>query len=175
MPFRAGILYIVYCIKRNTEYSIQNTKYRKSRGSPSKALLCRAKEGFSLIEILIALFVIVALVTILFSSSGTLFTTRSSKLQTVATKIASKEIENLRNIAFASLPAAGTDKACSTIDPDLSKLKGPPTCKEDVANYDGKSDALTDIKQVTVKINWKTDNGADQNLKMDTLIYRNGL
>lgn len=135
--------------------------------------------GFSLIEILIALFVIVALVTVLFSSSGTLFTTRSSKLQTVAAKIASKEIENLRNIAFASLPTAGTNKPCSTTDPDLSKLKGPPTCLLDVVNYDGKGDPPasppTDIKQLTVKINWKTDNGATQNIKMDTLIYRNGL
>ncbi len=135
----------------------------------------KSKRGFSLIEILIAFFLIVSLVAILFSSSGTLFTTRSSKLQTVAAKIASDEIENLRNIAFTSLPTAGADRACSTSDPNLSKLKGPATCREDVSNYDGKSDALTDIKQFTVKINWKTDNGADQNINMDALIYRNGL
>ena len=169
MPQRDSIKYQVLSIKKkfihNTKYIIHDTNQRKFR-------------GFSLIEILIALFVIVALVTILFSSSGTLFTTRSSKLQTVAAKIASKEIENLRNIAFTSLPTEGIDKACSTIDPDLSKLKGPPTCKVYVVNYDGKSDTvppLTDIKQVTVKINWKTDNGADQNIKMDTLIYKDGL
>ena len=90
----------------------------------SKVEGLNAKRGFSLIEILIALFVIVALVTILFSSSGTLFATRDSKLQTVAAKIASKEVENLRNIAFASLPAQGTEQPCTTSDTDLDKLKG---------------------------------------------------
>ena len=172
MPFRFSILYQVLSVKgkfiQNTEYRIQNTKQRKS-------------PGFSLIEILIALFVIVALVTILFSSSGTLFATRDSKLQTVAATIASKEVENLRNIAFTSLPAAGTNLSCTVTprDPDLDKLKGngpggKGECHLDVSNYDAPA-SPTQIKQITVKIDWKTDNGATQNLKMDTLIYENGL
>src|SRR3989344_2915392 len=31
MPFPTSILYIVYCIKRNTEYRIQNTEYMPRR------------------------------------------------------------------------------------------------------------------------------------------------
>jgi len=163
MPKLISILYQVLSIKGKF---IHNTKHSRA-------------PGFSLIEILIALFVIVALVTILFSSSGTLFATRDSKLQTVAAKIASKEVENLRNIAFASLPAQGTEQPCTTSDTDLDKLKGnSPSghgeCHLDVVNYDDPDDP-TQIKQVTVKIDWRTDNGANQNLKMDTLIYKDGL
>lgn len=148
----------------------------------------RRRQGFSLIEIVIALFVIVALGMILFSSSGTLFTTRNAKQQNVAAKIASKQIENLKNTPFNSLPTGAVPPAspspipCPSTDPDLNNLKGNGvgghgTCSLFVSNYDNIADSAsppTDIKQITAQIDWKTDKGTSQILKVDSLIYRYG-
>ena len=136
------------------------------------------RQGFSLIEVLLAIFLIVALTTILFSASGTLFTTRRSKLQSQAAKFASREIEYLRNIPFADLPDHAANPNC--LDPNVTtdlptKLKAA-TCKDQFTNYDGILDeALTQIKLVTVTIQWTGDRGESQILNMDTLIYKNGL
>src|SRR3990167_6980604 len=132
----------------------------------------RRRQGFSLIEIVIALFVIVALGMILFSSSGTLFATRNSKLQELAAKIASREVENLRITPFTTLitirPAQsdGSEKtylACTSnsLAAELAKLKNS-VCTESVLNYDNKSDTtnpITDIKHFTIIVNWESDRG----------------
>ena len=142
------------------------------------------EEGFSLVEVLLAVFLIIALTTILFATSGTLFTTRRSRLQSQAAKIASKEIEYLRNIPFASLPGNATNTACvyggDSVDvtADLQKLKSA-SCNRQTTNYDGKADPpttpSTEIKLITITITWRGDKGESQTLNMDTLIYKNGL
>ena len=120
--------------------------------------------GFSLIEIVLALFLVMALLSILFTSTGTYIHSRNSNLQSIAAKIASREIENLRNTDFGSLP--GTS---SFSDSDLTKLPSGTTNRT-VSNY--QSDV--DIKQITVIIGW-TEKGVAKQLVMDTLISRNGL
>src|SRR3990167_7458197 len=59
--------------------------------------------GFSLVEILLAFFIIITLVTILLAASGTLFTTRKSRQESIAARVASKKIENLRNAQFSTI------------------------------------------------------------------------
>src|SRR3989344_7352490 len=115
------------------------------------------KQGFTLIEILLTLLIILAMVSILFSASGTFVSSRNVNLQGIATKIASREIENLRNMQYSSLPP--TD---SISDPDLSKLPAA-TATRTVADYDGSSK----IKQVTININW-IENGASKQIKLET-------
>lgn len=125
-----------------------------------------AKAGFGLIEIILSVVLIIAIVTALFASSGTFFIRRSSDLQSIAAKIASKDIENLRGISFSSLPTTAT---CSIIDSDLTKL--PNSCGDrTITNYTDDSN----IKQVTITIRWQ-EKGIAKNLVMDTLIYANGL
>lgn len=122
------------------------------------------KHGFTLIEILLLLVFILALVAILFSTSGTFAVSRSSNLQGIATKIASREVENLRKTDFAALPSTG-----SISDSDLSKLpQGSAT--RTVTDYQGN----TKIKQVTIEVDW-VDKGVPKNVKVETLIAENGL
>ncbi len=121
------------------------------------------RPGFTLIEVLLSSFFFIALITILLSSSGTLLNTRKTNLETVAAKIASKQIEDLRNMAYTSV-ASGP-----ITDTDLSKLPQGAANKT-VTNYQSSAD----IKDVLITVTW-TENSAAKQLKMETLIYKNGL
>lgn len=123
------------------------------------------RSGFTLIEILIIVFIIAILGTILLTTSGTLSQRHNSNLQSRAAKVASKEIERLRNLNFASLPGTGS----VTGDPDLSKLPSG-TALRTVTNYQGSSQ----IKQVNVTVTWQV-NGNDRQISMETLIYQYGI
>lgn len=129
----------------------------------------RRRAGFGLIEILLSVVLIIAIVTALFASSGTFLIRRGSDLQSIASKIASKDIETLRGQSFSSLPAAGT-YTCVIVDTDLSKLGSGACGDRTVANYTGDAN----IKQITVTIRWQ-QSGKSKSLVMDTLIYTNGL
>ena len=131
-----------------------------------------SKPGFTLIEIALSLVFILAMIVILLTASGTFRTTRKGNLQGVATKIASRQIENLRNTAFASLPNCPSPTGCSITsaeEPDLSKLPSGSATKT-LDDYE----ASTKIKQVLIKVNW-TENTAPQEIKIETLISENGL
>jgi len=126
------------------------------------------KNAYSLVEIVIALFLLGALVTILLTVSGTLFTTRSSRLQQIATKIATKDIEYLRNLPFASLPSTGPCSQPTNPDADLTKLPNG-NCARTVTNYLGSSQ----IKFVTVTVTWQEK--IQKRVLLDTLVYQYGL
>src|SRR3989344_7907041 len=126
------------------------------------------KNAYSLVEIVIALFLLGALVTILLTVSGTLFTTRSSRLQQIATKIATKDIEYLRNLSFASLPSTGPCNQPILTDADLTKLPSGD-CQRTVTNYLGSSQ----IKFVTVTVTWQEK--IQKRILLDTLVYKYGL
>jgi len=123
----------------------------------------RKSAGFTLVEILISLFLILTLLSILFTVSGSYVSSRKSGLEVIAAKIASKQVEVLRKTAFASLPSSG-----SFSDPDLSKLP-QSSATQTIADY--QSDST--IKQITIQINW-VFNGANKQFTMDTLRYQNG-
>lgn len=122
------------------------------------------KPGFSLIEILLAMVVMVALIGLLFSVSGTYFKSRSSDLQTTATSIASKRMEDLRNGGFTNLPSSG-----SFSDPNLSKLP-QGTATQTISNYSGDPN----IKLVTIKVSW-IENTATKNIKTESLFTKGGI
>lgn len=120
--------------------------------------------GFSLIETVLSMFVILAIISVLFTVSATYKTSRKSNLQGVATEIAARQIETLRNTAYDSLPGSG-----SFNDSSLSKLPSG-TANQTITAYQ----SSTDVKQVAIQIMW-TEGGIQKTLNMDTLIYRNGI
>ena len=127
-----------------------------------------AREGFTLIEILLALLIIMAILVIFFTASSTYVSSRGTNLQTVAAKIASCEIEQLRKTAFASI-ANGTTNIGSPCNQDIPKLpQGQAT--RTISDYS----ASTEIKLATILVIW-VDNNAAKNIKMETLIYEFGL
>jgi len=136
----------------------------KAKKQINNLTIQQSLSGFTLIEVLLSSFFFIALVTILLSSSGALLNTRKTNLETVAAKVASKQIENLRNTTYASLPSSG-----SFADAELSKLpQGAAT--RTLTSYQ----SSTDIKDVLITVSW-IEKGVLKQLKMETLIYKNGL
>jgi type II secretory pathway pseudopilin PulG len=121
------------------------------------------KRGFTLIEVLLFLLVVLALVTILLSSAGTLTKTRSVNLQGIAIKIARQDIENLRKTNFNDI-ASGP-----ITNPDLAKLPTSSATRT-VTDYLGN----LQIKQVAVLISWQ-ESKSPTSIALDTLISKNGL
>src|SRR3989337_1852129 len=113
------------------------------------------RPGFSYVEILLSMFLIIALIAILLTTSTVYIHSRRTNLQTIATKMASCEIERLRKLAFPSLPASGTNDIDASCSADLSKLP-------------------SSTAQITVAISW-TEKGLAQEIKLETLISEIGL
>lgn len=122
------------------------------------------KKGFSLIEILLAVIVMVALIGLLFSVSGTYFKSRSSDLQTTATSIAGKRMEDLRNGGFTNLPSSG-----SFADSNLSKLP-QGTATQTISTYSGD----VNIKLVTIQVTW-VENKATKKILTESLFTKGGI
>ena len=128
----------------------------------------KVNPGFSLIEVLLFLLIVLVLVTILLTSASNLSKTRQVNLESVASEIASCEIEQLRKTDFSLLPGNGSIGApCNA---DLSKLPSAATATRTTSDY--QSDP--DVKQVVVLVGW-TENGVARNVKIDTIISRYGL
>lgn len=129
--------------------------------------MARNKEfltGFTLIEVIIAMAVVVAAMVVFGVAVSSLPLTKNSRNQNIAYHAAAKKIEELRKTPFASLPASG-----GFSDPALANLASS-TASLTVSDYSGSSQ----IKQITVIVNWNQD-GASRNLRLDTLIGSNGL
>jgi len=150
----------------------------------------KKNSGFSLIEILISLLFIGALVTILLTTTGSLFTRRQSDLQSVAAKALTKEIERLRGESYSKLTDGSNgdlvhDSTCPSVYPtaqnnDLKNLRNPQLCRnlydyEDPNPETSNPDGSTKIVGVTITVYWENDNGVEKSLPMDTLISENGL
>lgn len=151
--------------KQHSPWLIVNSLWSKKFKAKSHKLHATSQSGFSLIEIILALFLILTIVGILLSTSGSLFTTRSSRLQTQAGRIATKDIENLRKGDFSAI-ASG-----SITDADLAKL---PTGQASRSVLDYGDPPNPKIKQVTITVSW-VDNNVTKTYTTDTLIYEKGL
>lgn len=143
--------------------SIVHFEFARNKLSYSRLSIAN-KKGFSLIEILLAMVVMVALIGLLFSVSGTYFKSRSSDLQTTATSIAEKRMEDLRNGGFTNLPSSG-----SFADSNLSRLP-QGTATQTISNYSG--DSTIDL--VTIQVNW-VENTANKNIKIESFFTKGGI
>ncbi len=120
--------------------------------------------GFSLIEIIISLGLILITITIFGVAVNTLPLTKNTRNQNVAYHIAAKKIEELRNTQFASLPASG-----AFTDPGLLELASS-SADLVVADYE----ASNLIKKVTVTVKW-SEQANLRTFVLETLMSSNGL
>jgi Tfp pilus assembly protein PilV len=125
----------------------------------------KRKNGFSLLEVLIAIFFITVTVFIFLKTTDTLGRIGRARHQTTAYHIAAKKIEDLRNASFASLPSSGSfsDSQLSSLPQGVASIT--------VADYDPPS---TKIKQVTVTVSWQEQSKPYQ-VSLSTLISQGGL
>lgn len=126
--------------------------------------MTKSLPGFTLVEVLVFLLIAVVFASTLISSASNFVKTRGVNSETIATKIASHEIESLRDTNFASLPPSG-----SISDQELTKLPGSSATRT-INDYQSNQD----IKQVVVSVSW-TENEVPRNVTLETLITQNGL
>ena len=125
-------------------------------------LFLNNKKGLSLIEIIIS----VALMSlILLMITPVLFLEKTNKsigYLVLANQIASRKMEELKQLPFANLPANGT----TTIsDPDILNL---PNGEGFIFTEDYES--TSSLKHITVLINWKSGESTSS-YKLDALFY----
>lgn len=126
----------------------------------------RKPNGFTLIEVLLFLLLVLAMVSVLLASTGSLRHFRNTNLTSLAAGIATCEIERLRDLAYTSLPANGTSPIGAPCNSDLAKLHAPSSANLTLADYGSPSDP--DIKQITIVVSW-TESGVADSIQMDTL------
>lgn len=122
------------------------------------------RKGFSLIETIIALAIVLVTLTVFGVALGSLPLTKNARNQNLAYHIAAKKIEELRNTPFALLPPSG-----SFSDAGLTNLEAG-TGTLSITNYEGASQ----IKDLVVIVSW-LEGGAARNINLETLISENGL
>ena len=130
----------------------------------------QSRPGFTLVDTLIGIIILLPLITILISVSGSLNTSRQSNLQSLAAKIASRQMETIRKGGFASLPPSTPTQFS---DPDLSQLPNntPLQSATDACNPPA---SPCKIKLVTVEVKW-VQAETPKSAKVETLVYEYGL
>ncbi len=127
-------------------------------------ILHQQRPGFMFIDLLLTLLFATTLIMLLLVTATTLTQTFKTNLQSIATRIATKKIEDLRKTSYASLPTNGYFS-----DPDLIKLPSG-SANLTMVNYQ----SSVDIKQATITVNW-IQNEAPKQIIINTLIYKNGI
>lgn len=120
--------------------------------------------GFSLIEVIIGLALVLVTLTIFGVALSTLPLTKTARNQNIAYHIAAKKIEELRDTTFVSLPSSGP-----FTDPGLADLPGS-TADLTITDYEGSNK----IKRAAVVVNWE-ETGQARSVLLETLISENGL
>lgn len=140
--------------------------------SRAKRVNCQlSKPGFSLIDVLLTMFLVVMFSSILLVGSGSYLTSRKSTLRTLAAKIASEQIDRLRNQAKTNFPYVQGDPPCYAIDPAESSKLTSYSCTLSTTDH---TPPAAEIYLVTVNVGWIEDS-EPKSVKMETLIYQNGL
>ena len=119
--------------------------------------------GFSLIEVVITLFIIGVIFVVYQAALNGLFLTRNAKDSEIAVRIATHKMEELRAIGYANLPASGsfTDTLLSSLPQSSASMT--------ISDYNLK------VKQVKVTVTWReVRTSVSHSVVLDTLISQVG-
>jgi prepilin-type N-terminal cleavage/methylation domain-containing protein len=123
----------------------------------------KKQTGFSLIEVVVTLFIIGVIFVIYQVALNGIFLTRNAKDQEVALRVATHKVEELRSLGYFSLPASGafTDSQLSSLLQSSASMA--------ISDYNLKT------KQITVTVSWKENNtNVPHSLQLNTLISQDG-
>jgi prepilin-type N-terminal cleavage/methylation domain-containing protein len=124
----------------------------------------KSQSGFTVIEVLITLFMIGVTVMLFQATANAVVLNKYGRFREIALRIADKKLQTVRTTAFASIPATGTfsDSLLSTI----------PNGQATITT----TDINSNLKDVMVTITWRRpDNSSTQQVQLQTYIYRGGL
>ena len=120
------------------------------------------KRGFTLIEMLIAVFIMSVAAGFVTIVTGTIKVTRDAAFESVAFHIAGAKLDELRAGGYEALPAEGSFSV-----PELASLpQGTASTSLTALN--------ADTKQVMVGVSWRGANNLDRVVSLTTLITRTG-
>jgi prepilin-type N-terminal cleavage/methylation domain-containing protein len=120
--------------------------------------------GYTIIEVLISLFIIASIVLLFVAANQAFLLNRNARYRETAMRIANSQMNVLRNTAYNSLPASGTFS-----HPLLSTLP-QGTANEILASYNNRT------KEVTITVTWREATAAvTQTAVLTTLITQGGL
>ncbi len=120
--------------------------------------------GYTIIEVIISLFIIGVVLIIYSAASNTVILNRSTKFQEVALRIASAEMDTLRALPYNSLPSSGPFS-----DPLLSSLPSG-TATLIVTAYNATT------KEITATVTWREPgDSATKSVSLTTLITQGGI
>lgn len=120
------------------------------------------QRGFSLVEILVALFIMSVGIVFATIVAGTIKVTRDSAFENSAFHIADNKLNELRALGYATLPASGAFS-----DPQLASLpQGAASTTVTTWN--------TKTKQVVVGVSWLGADNLTRSVSLTTLITESG-
>ncbi len=119
------------------------------------------QQGFSLLEVLIALFMVAMMLVLYQSAISAIALSRNAKDQEIALRIASHKLEALRAAGYDALPSSGTYPFSDAQLSIIPAASGSFTV----------IDSTNRTKQVTVTTTWREPGtGKDHAVVLDTLI-----
>jgi len=122
----------------------------------------RVHRGFSLVEMLVSLFILSLAGTFATFVVGTIKTTRDSTFENMAFHIADSKLDELRALGYDALPAAGAFS-----DPQLVNLpNGQASTSLSVWN--------AETTQVAAGVSWRSSDGSTRIVSLTTLITKTG-
>jgi len=122
----------------------------------------RFGRGFTLIEVLISIFVLGALVALFTTALMTANITRAARHEDIALKIASYKLEELRALGYANLPASG-----SFSNSLLSSLASS-SASTSISDFNAKT------KKAVVSVGWQEGSLGTHIISLTTLITQTG-
>lgn len=130
----------------------------------------KSQKGSTLVELLLVIVVIGSLVYLLTSLPNAMYLLNKSKYLSLAKEIASKQIQDKRNISYANL----INDTSAISDTRIALLPGGKgglvieDCDPLICTHNEQ------IKKITVNVTWK-DNNKNQSVSLSTFIGEGGI
>ncbi|MBM3206293.1 MAG: prepilin-type N-terminal cleavage/methylation domain-containing protein [Candidatus Staskawiczbacteria bacterium] len=121
------------------------------------------QSGFSLVEVLVGMFLILILFSLLIMEFGLLSISKNQKYENIAYHVANKQMEELRSTDFSSLPSSGV--ISDLLIDEIPSGSGSFTVN-DYAEYEG-------LKEMVVTVNW--NDGVAKSVVLRTLASGTGI
>jgi prepilin-type N-terminal cleavage/methylation domain-containing protein len=120
--------------------------------------------GYTIIEVLISLFIIASIVLLFVAANQAFLLNRNARYRETAVRIASSQLNVLRNTAYNSLPATGT------FSHNLLSTLPQGTANQTITSFDSRT------KEVRITVTWREATAAvTQKAELTSLITQGGL
>ena len=131
------------------------------------------KQGFTVVEALIASFVMaIGLLAVVAAISSQITTLNQNREKAIAALSAQEEIESIRSMPFDDILNLGTSSSFTASGfVYLNNSSGIVT----VDNTYGPISSAADARRISVTVNWKSINGKTLQKTLTTLVTRNGI